>query len=54
MGKYFRDRFNVPHGERVMMEDLVSYGRQSVSVSLLEKGVYFFDFDPANVPAPVI
>ncbi|MBN4081509.1 NgoFVII family restriction endonuclease [bacterium AH-315-C07] len=46
MGKYFRDRLGIEYGIRILREDLVKYGRDYVSVSLIEEGVYYFDFSP--------
>lgn len=49
LGVYFRNRLGVALGERVEKEDLLSYGRTDVQVSLIEDGVYLFDFSrPAN------
>jgi hypothetical protein len=44
MGKYIRNRVGVELGERVLMEDLIRYGRVDIDVSLLEEGVYYFNF----------
>jgi hypothetical protein len=44
LGKYLRDRLGVEHGKRVTMEDLMRYGKTSISVSLIQEGVYYFDF----------
>ncbi len=44
MGKYIRNRLGVPLNNRIMREDLIRYGRDTVSVSLIEEGLYFFDF----------
>jgi hypothetical protein len=44
LGKYLRDRLGVSYGQRVTMEDLMKYGRTSISVSLIQEGVYYFDF----------
>lgn len=44
IGKYIRNRLNVPLGTLVTMDHLRKYGRNNISVSLLEEGVYFFDF----------
>ena len=44
MGKYFRQRLKVPSGQPVRRHHLDRYGRTDVSISLLGKGVYKFDF----------
>lgn len=44
LGKYLRDRINVPHGRLVVGSDLKKYGRTSVTLSILEEGVYSADF----------
>lgn len=44
MGEYFRKRLKVPLGEPVRAFHLKQYGRTDVKISLLEEGVYFFDF----------
>lgn len=43
-GKYLRDRLGIPHGQRILRADLLNYGRDTVSVSLIEEGVYYLDF----------
>lgn len=44
LGEYIRRRLNVATGQRVTMADLVRYGRNSITVSLIEEGVYSIDF----------
>ena len=44
LGIYIRERLNIPLGERVLREDLVKYGRDTVSISIIEEGVYYLDF----------
>jgi hypothetical protein len=44
LGIYIRERLNIPLGERILREDLVRYGRDTISVSLIEEGVYYLDF----------
>jgi len=44
MGHYFRHRLGMSIGQRILREDLIRYGRDTVSVSLLEEGMYLFDF----------
>lgn len=48
LGKYLRKRIGVREGEKVLREDLLKYGRDFVSISLLSEGVYFFDFKSSN------
>ncbi|OFX50975.1 MAG: hypothetical protein A2046_09960 [Bacteroidetes bacterium GWA2_30_7] len=43
-GIYIRQRLGIPLGQRVLREDLIRYGRDSISVSLIEEGLYYFDF----------
>jgi hypothetical protein len=44
LGLYFRRRLGVPNGARVTRQHLDRYGRTDVCVSLLNEGVYYFDF----------
>jgi hypothetical protein len=44
LGKYIRQRLGINLGERILMEDLVKYGSVDLRVSLLQEGVYYFDF----------
>ena len=44
LGEYFHNRLNVPLGEPIKKHHLEKYGRTDVMVSLLEEGVYKFDF----------
>lgn len=44
LGIYIRERLNIPLGQRVLREDLVKYGRDTISVSIIEEGVYYLDF----------
>ncbi|NOX26100.1 MAG: NgoFVII family restriction endonuclease [Deltaproteobacteria bacterium] len=44
MGEYLRNRLGVQAGQMVTINDLKRYGRTDVDVSLLEEGVYKFDF----------
>lgn len=44
LGIYIRQRLNIPLGERVLREDLIKYGRDTVSISIIEEGVYYLDF----------
>jgi hypothetical protein len=44
MGKYLRGRLGIPLGQFVTREDLIKYGRDTISVSLIEEGVYYLDF----------
>jgi len=43
LGKYFRNRIEVPDGEPIWKQDLEQYGRTHIDVSLTGEGVYFFD-----------
>jgi hypothetical protein len=44
MGEYLRNRLGVQSEKQVTIDDLNRYGRTAVDVSLLEEGVYKFDF----------
>ncbi len=44
MGEYLRHRLGVPLGERVSIDDLNKYGRTDINISLLDEGIYYFDF----------
>lgn len=43
-GKYVRERMAIPLGKFITREDLIKYGRDTISVSLIEEGVYYLDF----------
>jgi hypothetical protein len=44
MGKYLRQRLNVPEGQPVRKFHLDRYGRDTIGISLINEGVYKFDF----------
>lgn len=44
LGNYIRQRLGINLGNIIKREDLVTYGRDFVSLSLMEDGVYFIDF----------
>jgi len=44
IGKYIRNRIGVELGRPITIDDLNRYGRTYIDVSLLEDGVYSFDF----------
>lgn len=44
LGEYLRDRLSVARGNKVRMEHLSAYGRSDIEISLLEDGIYYFDF----------
>ena len=46
LGRYIRERIGVPSGQRVTRQDLRNYGRDTITLSLLEEGVYYVDFSP--------
>ncbi|MDR0613616.1 MAG: NgoFVII family restriction endonuclease [Dysgonamonadaceae bacterium] len=50
MGKYLRQRLNVPDGQPVQRLHLDAYGRNTIGVSLLSEGVYKFDFSITGKP----
>ncbi len=44
MGEYLRKRIGVPSGAFVIKNDLLKYGRTDITVTLLDEGIYYFDF----------
>lgn len=46
LGKYIRKRLEVKEGQAIKIEDLKSYGRDSIDVSLQGEGIYYFNFSP--------
>lgn len=47
LGLYIRNRIGVSSERKVEREDLVKYGKDYIKISLLEEGVYYFDFSAA-------
>ena len=44
LGVYFRNRMRLPLNYKITFNDLLTYGRTDVDVSLLDDGSYYFDF----------
>lgn len=44
LGIYIRERLNIPLGDKILREDLIKYGRDTISISIIEEGVYYLDF----------
>jgi len=44
MGEYIRHRIGVPNGSFIIINDLIHYGRTDITVSLIDEGIYYFDF----------
>jgi hypothetical protein len=44
MGEYIRHRIGIPSGSFVTIDDLINYGRTDITVSLINEGIYSFDF----------
>ncbi|EGO7785646.1 restriction endonuclease PLD domain-containing protein [Enterococcus faecalis] len=44
LGRYLRDRMGVDVNHVITMEDLERYGRNNVTLSLIEPGLYYADF----------
>lgn len=44
IGEYFRYRLGVPSGELVKKEDLIKYGRSTVTIYKLDNEAYYLDF----------
>ncbi|MGN1066046.1 MAG: hypothetical protein ACI4QC_11595, partial [Thermoguttaceae bacterium] len=55
LGMYIRDRVGIPEGKAITYDDLIRYGRDTISISLQGEGVYYFDFQPKkcnSLPKP--
>ncbi|MDD5793017.1 MAG: NgoFVII family restriction endonuclease [Erysipelotrichaceae bacterium] len=48
LGKYLRQRMGLKEGYQITYEDLKSYGRTTIDVSLQGEGIYYFDFSVRN------
>ena len=46
MGKYLRKRLGIQEGKAISYDDLVKYGRDTISISIQGEGIYYFDFSP--------
>lgn len=44
LGRYLRNRLNVATDERITLDTLNSYGRNTITLSLIEEGIYYADF----------
>jgi Predicted HKD family nuclease len=44
LGRYFRNRMNIPLGKKITLDDLNSYGRTNVVFVNLGDGTYYMDF----------
>nr|WP_229583595.1 restriction endonuclease PLD domain-containing protein [Otariodibacter oris] len=44
LGRYLRKRLNVSLEEEITIETLRTYGRNTITLSLVENGIYFADF----------
>lgn len=44
LGRYLRSRMNIGIDELITIQTLQNYGRTTITLSLIEKGVYFADF----------
>ena len=44
LGRYLRNRLNVDIDEAITMETLENYGRDTITLSLIEEGLYYADF----------
>ena len=52
LGKYIRNRMEIPEGHAITYDDLTKYGRDTISISLQGEGIYYFDFAPKAVTIP--
>jgi len=44
LGRYLRQRLGVSIDHQITLEDLQRYGREYITLSLIEEGIYFADF----------
>ena len=44
LGRYLRNRLGVTLKETITLETLEKYGRKTITLSLIDDGVYFADF----------
>lgn len=44
IGEYFRNRLNIPNGNRVTLEDLRNYGRTDLTFYKIDDETYYMDF----------
>lgn len=44
LGKYFRKRLGLPHNRRITLQDLVNYGRTTVTIIRIDVSNYSLDF----------
>jgi hypothetical protein len=44
LGRYLRNRLNVDVNEQITLETLQNFGRDTVTLSLIEDGIYYADF----------
>lgn len=44
LGRYIRKRIGIDSGTMITMEHLRNYGRDTIDISLLGEGIYYFDF----------
>lgn len=48
IGKYIRKRLGLPEGSKVTMADLKQYGRDYITIKLIDEGTLYIDFSPIN------
>jgi hypothetical protein len=44
LGKYFRNRLGLPNNRRIQMQDLINYGRTTVTIDRIDDLNYSLDF----------
>ncbi|MGK9326052.1 restriction endonuclease PLD domain-containing protein [Aerococcus urinaeequi] len=44
LGRYIRNRLNIDIDDLITMETLASYGRDTITLALIEDGIYYADF----------
>lgn len=44
LGRYLRKRLSVPIDHQISLQDLHRYGRDNITLSLIEEGIYYADF----------
>ncbi len=50
LGRYLRKRLNVPEGVAITYNDLQTYGRNDISITLVDSLTYYFDFSVHEEP----
>ncbi|MDO5435306.1 MAG: hypothetical protein Q4G19_02950 [Clostridia bacterium] len=55
LGIYLRNRLQVASGVEITYEDLEKYGRTAIQATLIDNGLYYFDFSkPDKTPSKTV